>query len=126
MVSHLSTGLQRVVGHTVLGHLQELQHSLLQVLLGDHGFGQAAVQALHLLVLAVHLGLQCQQLVVQLCPTQTAALSKRLPAAMGMCSSIPLKRVCCITLFRGLEFLPLSVDIMEEVLQLFPAALGVL
>ncbi len=67
MVAHLNAGLQRVVRHAVLGHLHELHHPLLQPLLRDHGFSQAAVDGLDLLVLVVHLRLCCQQLAVKLC-----------------------------------------------------------
>ncbi len=67
VAAHLNPGLQRVVRHAVLGHLHELHHSLLQPLLSDHGFSQAAVDGLDLLVLVVHLRLCCQQLAVELC-----------------------------------------------------------
>lgn len=64
--AHLNPSLQRVVGDAV-GHFHELDNFLLQPLFGDPGLIQAAVQALDLLALVVHVRLCCMQLAVELC-----------------------------------------------------------
>lgn len=58
--------LHGVFSQAVLGHLQQLHHLLLHLVLGHYGVGQAAVQRLDLLVLVAHLRLHRQQLALQL------------------------------------------------------------